>query len=711
MGDAPGTGRVLRDLGVIDRWSEPIEGSVGGPGQPSTLLILFQVDTPFILTLQKERLQPFTDRFLSLGLRDREDTLIPLGDDGRPRMVDAQGTTIDESAARLPAGGYAISISTSQWQATPFRLRLQVATLGSLSLVLAGQGPLVAIARGMALRCAAGGRGALAAQLGRTVKLSARAGGIGQLRSGLMAVPTYEAIPGPGLPHAWVLEDGDQLRIGSGQGLRWLSFTPAKLTGFIPSTLSLTDYRAQPRRLIFAAGSDTVYGAYPDIGPTPANVTGPVSPDFPAVSFHSIIQGSYSRRITFSLPVNGSKQILVMVREELRWNNDVVRDTFNGAYTATTRASRSAHQRIVHLFVVTGDRVRVLRQAPRGFMSQLAQLLPPLNTLLISQLLQVPGELSPRARVRCTVPAFALSQSAPSEGDRILGGDPSEPYGGLLASFGLTRGMQAARGFTSAAIYDLLRNFSLIRAEPDYDRRSYSFAIRVLASRPDQLPQYMPWTSDGGYAINQQAAGGYGDSQVSRLRYGEWRGAIPADASTQVTLTGDAWRPVNLDQVLDPNRLYRGRALQAYVAYDWNQPLARRTDLGAMGFTSADLLDIDPGTTSIILIGSGETVVVAGSGSLAGSTVRAQRVRVMGMVARGQGRIASVVRLARGAILRGRGGMRGLLSLGTSARVSTLFGGARGSGRLRGGSILASPMLRIRNRGDLGRPRLSSGPP
>lgn len=699
MRDAGGTGQILCDLGVLERWEEDIEGAIGGAGQPSTLLILFQARTPFLLALRKQVIQPFTDRFLAVGLRGPDDTVIPLDEYGAPLVT-----------GRLPPGSYAISVATSQWQQAPFRLRMTLVAQMSLACRLTGSAQLAAGMPITRLQGVLGGRGVLRMRPSRILGLRVALHGSSGIQAGLVSIPTYVVVPAAGLPHAWLVDNDTELALGCGNGRTWITLSQPVIEDYVDSALGLSDFRGGSQRLVFSARAPQVYATYLDLGRSSADVTTPVCPDAPNVTFQSAVNGSYRRSCTFSLPINGATQLVILLREELRWNNDILRDAdlSNPAaprYTAVNARSVSTHQRMLRGFVVTATAVRQLRQLPSAFLSRIDEILPPLDGTLVIQRLTVPGEQYPRAAVDCLLPEFALTGGIPSEADQIF---QLDPYGNLLLSFGMSWSMQARQGFASAAIYDFLRDYASILAELDYDRRSYSFVNRVLASRPTGLRQYSPYFTDGGYAINGTPQGAYDSVQAARLRYGRWRGDFPATADTMLSLSGERWTLTNFDQELSDSRLRRGTSLKLLVSYDWERPDLCRTRLGELGFSSADLLDRDTAWRSLMVLNPGRSRALAGEGSLAASRVISLRVVRLNGVLDGTGGFG-IARIRRGAgdALVGRGRLSAQLRIVVDGPFAGLYGALGGSGRLTGGTLLSKPLVRISGQGGLGRPVLS----
>lgn len=714
MRETSGSGRVLRDLGLIEHFDDQIDGVIGGAGQPSTLLVVFRTSSAFDVTALRQPLRPFTDRFIAVGLRHQDGDIIPLDDQGRP-VRQGSGAPPDEAGDRLPPGGYIVSISTSQWQQAPFRLRLAIAATGSLQVALAGSGQLAAGFRITRLASALNGRGGLGLEPSRLRELHLQAAGRARLWAGLVSVPTYQEDPAPGLPHAWLMDSGTAVQVGSGDGLAWQTLATPAITEYVSTALSLDDFRGGLQRLVFSSNAANVYATYQDLGPLPSDVTGAMAPDYPTRFFQSLVQGAHVRRCSFSLPINGATQLVVLLREELRWNNDIIRDVDISnpdlpRYAAVNARPVSAHRRLLQVLVVTSSRVRVLRQPPAALRVALDEVLPPLNTMLQSVRLQVPGQRYGRAAVDCLLPSFALTGEAPSEGDRIFGADPAEAYGNLLISYGLTWSMQARQGFTSAAIYDLLRDYAAIRGQADYNRRSYSFVLRNLANRPPGLPQYSPWFADGGYAQAGAPGSVYAASREGRLRYGQWRGEFPADASNQLNLAGEKWSPVNIEQVLPAARANSGSTPQLLLAYDWERPGYCRTSLGELGFSSGDLSTAETAWRALLSLNHGDTGLLKARGGLGRSTLRSQRTQRVATTLQATGTIgASRPAKSLFRVLSGRGALGVQLVTAPNGNYIPLYSNLRGAGALTGQSLLRKPLVYMTARVQLGRPTLLAG--
>lgn len=696
MGITSGTGRVLLDLGLIEHFGDEITGEIGGPRQPSTLLITFRTEGLFRLQVTRQEVQPFTDRFIQLALRDPDDAQIPLGDGGH-------------SPDRLPGGTYAVAISTSQWQRIPFRIQLRISSQESLRCAMGGAGHLVGGMPITRLQGALAGAGSLWIDPNQRRGLTSALTGEGRLWLGLVAQPTYDDVPVPGLAHAWAIETDAAWQVGSGDGSTWLQLSMPPSPNYLETVLGLPDFRGGFQRLIFSARSPGIYGTYADIGPSPADVTTPLSLEAPGIPFQSLVQGSYRRSCVLSLPIASGRQVLAIVREELRWSNDIVRDLdtstpFRPKYVAANRYSNWAHQRTVRLLIVGRSRVRILRSIPGTFMQQLNQVLPPLNRSMVVRRLTVPGINYSRARVDCLVPAFALTGQPPSEGDQVLALDP---HGSLLASFGMSDAMQARQGYGSAAIYDYLADSASIYAESDYDRRSYSFVNRVLTGRPAELPQYSPWEGDGGYAGGRSASQAYDDPSVTQLCYGRWSGPFPADASTALELSGDQWQQVNLNLVLAGGRQKIGQGPRALIAHDWGVPEYCRLRLGQLGFTSGDLLDYDVTGKAALLLNPGDPAPLQGAGGFGRGTLTVIHVVRLSGALKGRGGLG-MERLfnEQGLRLKGRGRLAMRLTVMTRTDVAALQCAMAGRGRLVGGVLVAWLHIRMHGRGGLGRPVL-----
>jgi len=167
--------RDSKDLGAITDIKAHLSGFIGAEAGTQSLFFSFELLVPGAIQVQTVTGNKWTQRFVSVGLRS-ETGSIGLDERGNARGVDIVNTiSPDESLIPFPPGKYAVVVSCSQWQATPFGLTLRVSPTTRLQVALIGRGGL-----GM-------GRSRLRVAV---AKLEGNLTGLGQLRapgSGLFA--------------------------------------------------------------------------------------------------------------------------------------------------------------------------------------------------------------------------------------------------------------------------------------------------------------------------------------------------------------------------------------------------------------------------------------------------------------------------------------------------------------------------------------------
>lgn len=163
-----------RDFGVVETLRLDIQGRVGAESGTQTLFFSFTTNKPAKIGLRRVRLNPRTDQYITIALRDPDGRQVPLGIDGyassrlnddfqieqslpvsvdigyvecgywdtgyaeydcfrvlRPGRVLFSGDPDDSfepfDAELLPAGRYTFTVSSSQWSKLPYRIQAVVA--------------------------------------------------------------------------------------------------------------------------------------------------------------------------------------------------------------------------------------------------------------------------------------------------------------------------------------------------------------------------------------------------------------------------------------------------------------------------------------------------------------------------------------------------------------------------------------------------------
>jgi hypothetical protein len=129
-----------RDFGVIDNLSVSLSGQLGSQTGASTLFFKVVTRGPSRLGIAKTPINPYADRYLSVGLLDGDRNQIPLNHNGFGYSFPIHAHDHTEPSEHLPAGTYYFTISCDQWQATPF----EVIAIVQRFVLLAGLVTLVA---------------------------------------------------------------------------------------------------------------------------------------------------------------------------------------------------------------------------------------------------------------------------------------------------------------------------------------------------------------------------------------------------------------------------------------------------------------------------------------------------------------------------------------------------------------------------------------
>ena len=717
-----GGGRLWRDLGPLATQISHHPGVIGEQQGSATLLLTFRLVRPGTVRIQLLPVAPFTDRFVAAALQDGAGRRIGLDDGGHAVLVDAANTAADEARQRLPAGDYRVVISASQWQEVPFLLRLDTFVLEAPRAALAARGHLAARLSTLRPEVFLRARGGLGASLQPVASLLCRLSGAGGHRAGLQVIPSYEQPPPGGLGHVWFVRrtgfDG-RLRLGAATGASWVAVGLGDvLPGYLPTELSLPDFRFNPgRRVIFSERAFDIYGTYPELGVSQAVLRAQVSPDVPGVPYLDLTNGRHRREVLFSLPLEGSRCLVVHLEEVLAWNNDVIRDLddalpLSPRLVVANRRRSWFHRRRVNTFVTDGLLLRRLQNPPSPLLAQLDAALPPLDQQLVERAVRVPGPSFRLPPLRVLYPLFVAERRPPAPADVVFGADPGERAAGLLLSFGMTRLLAADATMASAAVYTTLADFPAIAAKADYDPKATSFVVANLPDRPDGLPILSPWLRDGGYRPTGTAGGAYQTSTDQLLRYGRWNGPLPARTDVEVSAADPRWLLAIQGLALPFDRLFRGEAPRLLLSYDWNDGAYCRRKLQELGFSDEDLSVNPPASPQRGTLNPGAPRPLAGRGGLALGVLSAQQTRLLRTILRGRGRLISDLAWGPRGRLRARGQLAAALVVEPDLTIVRRLLRCRltGAGRL-DRSELNRPASRLTGRGGLGRPWLSARPP
>lgn len=111
-----------RDLGVTDNLSAVLSGVVGGQSGSSTLFFRVATRGPARLGVALTPGDRYSDRALRVGICDADHNPLPLDDTGFASPPAVHNASSNSERDRLPGGTYFFTVSSEQWQSTPFEL-------------------------------------------------------------------------------------------------------------------------------------------------------------------------------------------------------------------------------------------------------------------------------------------------------------------------------------------------------------------------------------------------------------------------------------------------------------------------------------------------------------------------------------------------------------------------------------------------------------
>lgn len=115
-----------QDLGVVSNLLTVLTGTIGSQAGASTLYYVVETDGPAQLRIRNTSNARYVAGYVSVGVLDGSRNPIPLNEEGFAYRTDNHATEVNESTELFPAGVYYFTISSSQWQAIPFEVTLQV---------------------------------------------------------------------------------------------------------------------------------------------------------------------------------------------------------------------------------------------------------------------------------------------------------------------------------------------------------------------------------------------------------------------------------------------------------------------------------------------------------------------------------------------------------------------------------------------------------
>lgn len=133
-----------RDLGTQEILIATMSGRIGTQAGTNTLFFKVRLPRELDLRVLINSTGSITDQYISVGVLGPDRKPIPITPAGYAYLNDIHNTVIDESKARLPAGEYYITISSSQWQQINYRITIFVGSYALLAGPITGTMPLSA---------------------------------------------------------------------------------------------------------------------------------------------------------------------------------------------------------------------------------------------------------------------------------------------------------------------------------------------------------------------------------------------------------------------------------------------------------------------------------------------------------------------------------------------------------------------------------------
>lgn len=154
-----GIAGISRDFGRLDNLNAVMRGVLGAQSGSQTLFFRATLNGPADVRIRKLPGNPREDQYIRVGVIGPGGKSLPLDPSGFAYRNDLANTERREDTEPLPAGRYVFTVSSSQWQAIPYAVALQVIRYKELagSAVLAAANTLrLALAK---LLGSAGGSG------------------------------------------------------------------------------------------------------------------------------------------------------------------------------------------------------------------------------------------------------------------------------------------------------------------------------------------------------------------------------------------------------------------------------------------------------------------------------------------------------------------------------------------------------------------------
>jgi len=127
-----------KDYGLVNNLTARVAGSVGSQAGTNTIYIRAETDGPAQILIRKSNANQYTSKYIDVGILDENRKPITLTANGFAYSNDNYATAEDESLRPLPPSTYYFTITTSQWQAIPFEVFIQIFRYRELSGVITG---------------------------------------------------------------------------------------------------------------------------------------------------------------------------------------------------------------------------------------------------------------------------------------------------------------------------------------------------------------------------------------------------------------------------------------------------------------------------------------------------------------------------------------------------------------------------------------------
>lgn len=111
-----------RDFGLVDNLLVSLTGTIGSQTGSSTLFFKVTTRGPSRFAIVKRPINKYTDRYLNVGLVDRNRDPVQLNGDGVAYENAVHNGDPGSPVERLPEGTYYFTVSCDQWQSTPFEV-------------------------------------------------------------------------------------------------------------------------------------------------------------------------------------------------------------------------------------------------------------------------------------------------------------------------------------------------------------------------------------------------------------------------------------------------------------------------------------------------------------------------------------------------------------------------------------------------------------